>query len=164
MGNNQTELIAEMHELLRKLDCIGPEYVNTISAEIYDRQPFFLTVLLGYRFDVLPEELDEIMRIYFLIWEYFKKDPNIQKKKVGEENFNIIQRRHIQMFKYAGGESEDAKLLLYSDDWNSLRSKALVAAIIFQFTERPVLTKMNVERKAIILVGIKSFIECFEGL
>jgi hypothetical protein len=163
MGNNQTELIGEIDKLVRALDRIGPEYVSTVLAEIYERQPFFLTVLLGYRFDTSPEELDEIMRVYFLIWEYFK-DSNVRTKKVNEEHFDIVQRRHIQMFKYAEGESDDSKRLLYSDDWNGLRSKALVAAIVLQFKERAVLAKMDGEKKVIILVGIKSFIECFEGL
>ncbi len=36
--------------------------------------------------------------------------------------------------------------------------------IVFRIRERPVLVKMDKEKCGTILVGIKSFIECFEAL
>jgi hypothetical protein len=62
---NEVSIVAE---LVNKIDAIDADYVNKISDEIFHMQPFFLTVLLGYRFDTTPIELEEIMRIFFLIW------------------------------------------------------------------------------------------------
>jgi hypothetical protein len=152
---NESSEMSEMVALFAKIDRIGPEYVNTVSDEIYAQQPFFLGVLLGYRFDVSPEELEELMKIYFLIWEYFKKNPNRRVKQVTERDFETAQRRNIQMLKYAEGETEESRDKLYSDNWDNLRSTALIAAIFIWFKERPVLSKMNEETKGIILVGIK---------
>jgi hypothetical protein len=50
----------ELAALITKIDDIDANYVNVVSEEIFKQQPFFLTVLLGYRFNVLPEELEEI--------------------------------------------------------------------------------------------------------
>ena len=149
--------------LLAKIDNLDTEYVNEISDETFKQQPFFLTVLLGYHLDTSPEELEEIMKIYFLIWEYFKQNKNIPKKRVTETYFDKIQNRNIQMLKYVEGEhEEDERLKIYSNDLQNLKSKALFTAILYRYINRPVLKKMGKEKKGIILVGIKSFIEYFE--
>lgn len=167
MKNGKYESSREMSDLvglLAKIDSIGPEYVNTISDEIYEKQPFFLTVLLGYRFDVSAEELDEIMKIYFLMWEYFKKNGNVLVKQVTEKDFEAAQRRHIRMLKYAEGEPVISRQQIYSDNWDNVRTKGLMAVIFLRIKERPVLATMDAEKKAMVLVGIKCFIECFDEL
>jgi len=155
----------ELAELIRKIDLMDAEYVNTVTDEIYAKQPFFLTVLLGYRLDVRPKELEELMKIYFLIWEYFKSNQHVQTRKVNQAYFEKIQKRNIQMLKYSEGElTEKDKLKVFSPDLQNLQSKSLLAAIFFRFNNRPVLSKMKTEKKGLILIGIKSFIECFEKI
>ena len=148
-----------------KIDNIDAEYVNLISDEIFKKQPFFLTVLLGYRLDTTPIELEEIMKIYFLIWEYFRTNKKVQTIKVTEDHFETIQDKNIAMLQYADGESGDVeKMKIYSSDLGNLKSKALLTAVLFRYNEKPVLLKMDDRKRAIILIGIKSFIECFETI
>lgn len=155
----------ELAQLLTKIDNIDEQYINEISDEIFLRQPFFLTVLLGYRLDTSPEELEEIMIIYFIIWEYFKLNKNVQKRIVTEAHFEKIQDRNISMLLYVQGEPEHTNSMkIYSDDLLNLKSKALFTAVLLRYTTRPVLLKMDAEKRGIILVGIKSFIECFETI
>lgn len=154
-----------MAEAIKKIDHIDADYVNTVSDEIYKIQPFFLSVLLGYQYDVSMEELEEIMKIYFLVWEYFRLHPNIQKSQVTEADFSKIQKQNIEMLKYSEGEpSENDKLSLYATDLQHQKSKSLLTAVFFRFNERPILLKMDIEKRGAILIGIKSFIECFEKL
>lgn len=151
--------------LLTKIDNMDAEYVNEISDEIFKWQPFFLTVLLGYRLDISSEELEEIMKIYFLIWEYFKPNKNVQTKNVTETYFEEIQDKNIHMLHYVEDESEPTgRMEIYSNDLQNLKSKALLTAVLFRYNNRPVLSKMDEKMKGIILVGIKSFIECFETI
>ena len=155
----------DLAELIKKIDNSDGEYVNKISDEIFRRQPFFLTVLSGYRLDVTPEELEEIMKIYFLIWEYFKSNKNVQTRKVSEEYFEKIQYRNIQMLRYSEGEStQNDKLRVYSNDLQNLKSKSLRTAVFFRFDSRFVLKKMKEQKKGAILIGTKGFIECFETI
>ena len=155
----------ELAVLLTKIDNMDVEYVNEISDEIFKQQPFFLTVLLGYRLDTSPEELEEIMKIQFLIWEYFKQNKNVQTKKVTKAYFEKIQNRNIHMLQYVEGEpGQNDRLKIYSSDLQNLKSKTLLTAVLFRYNNRPVLSKMEEKKKGIILVGIKSFIECFETI
>ncbi len=155
----------QLAELIKKIDRIDAAYTDTVSDEIFQRQPFFLSVLLGYRLDVSMEELEEIMKIYFLIWEYFRSNPNVQKKQVTQAYFEKTQAKNIGMLKYSEGEpNEREKMKVYSYDLQKLKSKALWTAILFRFHIRPVLQKMNTDIKGIILIGMKSFIDCFEAL
>lgn len=148
-----------------KIDNIDAAYVNLISDEIFQMQPFFLKVLLGYRLDITPMELEEIMKTYFLIWEYFRTNKKVQTKKVTEEHFETIQDKNIAMLQYADGELDDFdKMKIYSSDLSNLKSKALFTAVLYRFNERPVLLKIDEGKRAIILIGIKSFIESFETI
>ena len=153
---------SELAGLIRKIDAIDAEYANRVSDEIFKHQPFFLTVLLGYRVDVSAQELEELMKIYFLIWEYFKPNKNLRKKKVTQTQFEKVQRRNMYMLNYSEGESEESRDKIYTDELQNLKSKSLWAAVQFRYNTRTVLVNMDPENKGIILIGILSFIQCFE--
>lgn len=159
---DETDKVAE---LLKKIDHIDAAYADTVSDEIFQRQPFFLSALLGHKFDVSMEELDEIIKIYILIWQYFRSSPRVQKKQVTQADFEKFQIKNIEMLKYSEGEpTEDKKLKVYAYDLQKLKSKALWTAILFRCDHRPLLKNMDIRMKAMILVGMKSFIECFETI
>ena len=154
-----------IRKLITKVDNIDGFYVDRVSDDIFQKQPFYLTVLLGYRLDTTPLELEEIMKIYFIIWEYFQTSKAIHVQKVTEDRFNIVQDRHIAMLQYTDGETDPGEIKkIYDDDMRRLKSKALFAAVHLRFNLRPVLISMDGNKKAFILIGVKSFIECFETL
>ena len=150
---------------INKIDRMDEDYMNAVSDEIFALQPFFLTVLLGYSYDVSPEELEEIMKIYFLVWEYFRSNPNVRNRQVTESFFSKIQQKNIEMLKYSDGEPEEnERLEIYSYDLQNIKSKSLLAAIFFRFNERTILVNMDTNKKGAVLIGIKSFVECFEKI
>ena len=156
---NEIPLLARVE---KRIDTIDSTNVNSILDDIYKKQPFLLSVLLGYNLDITPIELEELMKVYFLIWEYFKDNQNVQNRKVTEQLFEKIHNRNIGMLRYAEGESTDQSAILYSSDLQNLRSKALLTAILLRFNNRPDLVSMDMKTKGMILIGIKTFIECFE--
>ena len=129
--------------ILRKIDNIDADYVNLISDEIFQYQPFFLSALLGLRLDVTPAELDEVMKIYF----------------------EMIQLRHIEMLRYMDDEFSQKEIgEITSSDLENVKSKVLLTAVLIRYDTRPVLMRMNDEMKGIVFIGVKSFIEYFEKL
>jgi hypothetical protein len=163
MAQNDQRETKQLAEIIAIVDSMDAEYVNAISDEIFKKQPFFLTVLLGYRFDVGPLELEEIMRLYFMVWEYFRLKGNLPTKKIGEKDFEKVQNRHIKMFKYTKREaSVSDRMDVYSNDLENIKSQSLFAAILLRFNTRLNLIEMDKETKLATLVGLKSFIECFE--
>lgn len=154
-----------IEQLIKKLELIDEEYVNKESELIFQKQPFLISLLLGYRLDLKELELEEIMRIIFLIWEYFKNHSQINQKKVFEAQFSRIQQRNIYLLKYYEGEQgQKASMEFISTDLKHLKSKSLFGAITFQFFEKTPLLEMENENRGIILVGMKSLIECFEEI
>jgi len=87
---------------------------------------------------------------------------NVQTKKITQIVFEKIQDRNISMLKYAEGESPGQQTIIYDHDLQNLKSKALMTAIFFRFNNQPTLVAMDSKMKGIILIGIKTFIECFE--
>ncbi len=152
-------------QLIKKIELIDEKYVNEESDIISEKQPFLISLILGYRFDLKPLELEEIMKVIFLIWEFFKKYPQTEIAKITETQFMRIQQRNVYMLKYFEGEqSSNSKLEVISADLENLYSKSLFTGVIFQFNQKVELLNMNNEKRGIILVGLKSLIECFEEI
>lgn len=150
----------KVEQLLNKIEQIDGKYVNKESDLISKKQPFLISLLLGYRFDVKKLELEELMKIIFLIWEYFKTSPQIGKTKISKSQFERIQKRNVHMLKYFQGEQgQSAQLELIASNLEHLKSKVLFSEVIIQFNKKDALLNMNGETKGIILVGLKSLIE-----
>ena len=159
------EEASRISSIVQLIDKMDTSYVDTESTIVYKKQPFLLSLLLGYTMDLERDELDEIMKVIFMIWEYFKDNTNIQKHKVTEQQFEKIQLRNIHMLKYFEGETdqfEQNKIL--ESDIGHLSSKALLTLVLFRFNEREVLVRMNIKTKGIILIGMKTLIECFDEI
>lgn len=157
-----TERLAEV---VRRIDQLDTVDANKVTDEIFQRQPFFLSVLMGYHFGVSVREMEEIIRMYLLIWEYFRPNKRVQSKQITQGDYEKIQARNIQMLKYSEGEfSEKGKRDVFTHDLQRLKSKPLWAAILFRFEHRPVLKLMDTQTKGMVLIGMKSFIECFESI
>ncbi|WP_417359622.1 hypothetical protein [Galbibacter sp.] len=160
---NDYKETAEMAKLIKKIDHINAAYANKVSDQIYKQQPFFLTVLLGYRKDISMVELEDIMKVYFLVWEYFKLNRNLPKEKVTQTKFEKVQHKIMQMLHYSEGESETSRDEIYRRELQNLKSKSLWTAVHLRFNNQPALMAMNPENKGLVLIGILSFIQCFEA-
>ena len=158
----ETEKISQ---IINKIDNIDEVYINSESEIIYKKQPILISILLGYRLDLTEKDLEEIMKIIFIIWEYFKSFEKIHKTKLSEKVFERIQQRNIHMLKYFEGENgQNAKNNIVVSDLRHLHSKALLNGILFQFKHKKTLIEMNNEKKGIILISMKSLIEGFDEI
>lgn len=152
-------------QLIKKIELIDEEYVNKESDLIFKKQPFLISLLLGYWHDLKEPELEEIMKMIFLIWEYFKDHSQINQTKISESQFSRIHQRNIYMLKYYEGEQgQKASMEFISTDLKNLKSKSLFGGITLQFFEKTPLLGMENEDRGIILIGLKSLIECFEEI
>lgn len=160
---NDKKESAKISELIKKIDAIDENYANSESDVISRQQPFLISLILGYRLDFGINELEEITKLIFLIWEYFKGNRQIQNIKISENQFEKILNRNIHMLKNFEGEiGQKAKLDLVFSDLGHLKSKALLTGIFLQFNCKYSLKNMKSEEKGSVLIGMKSLIECFE--
>lgn len=152
-------------EIIKKIEKLDAKQIEKILDAMYVQQPFFLAVLIGYRFDVNLDEFDEIVKLHLLLWEYFSKIKNLDAKQVNESSYEEVERRHIEMLKYTSGETKKEEIKsIYSNDLQNLNSKSLWSSILFQIHHVPVLQNMSMAKKGPLLIEMKSFIECFEKI
>lgn len=152
-------------QLIKKIDNIDTDYLDSELDLVSKKQPFLISLLLGYRIDLKIDELEEMIKIILLIWEYFKNNDKIMKIKVTEKQFEEVQKRNIYMLKYLERErGQNAQISLIKSDLNHLHSKELLTGLIFQFNNKKSLARMKNEEKGGILIGVKSLIECFDEI
>jgi 6-pyruvoyl-tetrahydropterin synthase len=162
--NDFTE-VKDLAKVQIMIDNIDIEYINAVSEEISKKQPFFLIVVMGFKHDTTFLELEELIRVFFLIWEYFRTNKKVQTIKVTEEHFETVLNKNAAMLQYADGELDvTERMKIFSSNLSNLKSKALLTAVFFRFNEKPVLQKMNQRKKGLIFINIKSIIECFETI
>lgn len=163
-GEDKNESL-KIGQLIKKIEQINEEYINKESDIISQKQPFLISLILGYHFDLKELELEEIIKVIFLIWEFFKNHHQVELIKISETQFMRIQQRNVHMLKYFEGEhGKNAKLELVSSDLENLNSKSLFTGVVFQFNQKVALLNMKEQTRGIILVGLKSLIESFEEI
>ena len=90
----------EVADLMFKIDEEwNGDYITSLSSEIIQHQPFLLSVLAGIRLEITEEELEEILKIYFLIWESFRNNKNVLEKKLTETDFNRVFNKQVDFSK-----------------------------------------------------------------
>ena len=152
-------------EIIKKIDKLDIRQIERILDEMYVQQPFFLSVILGYRYDVNGDEFDEIVKLHLYLWEYFRKNKKLCEKKVTNTSYEKAERKHLEMLKYTSEETNKEEIKnIYANDLQNLNSKSLWALMLYKFNSEPVLQKMSMKKKGPVLIEIKSFIECFENL
>jgi hypothetical protein len=160
-----TDDIDKVAKLITKMDTIDAAYVAATGDELARYQPFLISMLLGDSETLSPEELEEGMKSYFMIWEYFKDSKAVHSRQINPAQFQRILDRNIALLAYMEGEpTAKSKARLVESDLQSLASKALLTGLILRFDTRPALTDMEPRQRYGYLLGMKSLIECFEEL
>jgi len=152
--------------ILARIDAGDAVYFDKVTNEIRRHQPFMLSAMLGYSYDLPPDAFGEVLKLYVLIWEFFKENRTAKKKAVTQAQFESVQQKNVHFIKYLEGESPTSSSFaaLVGNDLERLRSKALWTAFLMRFNECQALQDLNPELRSIVLVSLKSMIECFEGL
>lgn len=126
------------------------KWAETVTDELYIYQPFLLSVMMGFKFDLSPEELAEATTLHIAIWEYFKIDPKVKSKKITMDQFQRLVDSNMQLQAKKPQDIIEVALLFN--------------VIIERFGKRPVLSRMKTQSKGQLIIGTKSFIECFQEL
>jgi hypothetical protein len=141
--------------------------LEQITDEIYHHQPFLISLFLGYKDEVdpYPPQADEILRTLIIIWLYFRENKNVKRKKITADMFEVMEEKNIRFLKYLEGEPTiQAQALTTLNDFKQLKSLELFTAVLFKIKEGKALSKLPDDEAAIILVGLKSLIECFSKI
>lgn len=158
----ETKIVAD---IIKQLDKADAKYADAESDKIYEQQPFIISLILGYRLDQNQKELDQIVKMLFVIWNFFKGRGKFPRKKITEQQYDRILEKNIKMLQDSEREKDpEKKLEIYNSELSKIESKALFAAIYLLFDTEPALIKMRTEMKGIIMLGMVSLIECFEAI
>lgn len=145
------------------IDQINFDEESSMADEMLKYQPFFFNVLLGEQNDLTKEEFKEVRKIYFLIWDYFRLQPNMQTRELTQDDFYKSLNKNLQMMQQSESlNTQNKKAELFQKDLQNLKSKALMAAVLMRFNKQSPLVKLNATIRSQMFVSFKSFIDCFD--
>lgn len=149
-----------MDKIAAIITSIDSKDIESEYAIIAKKQPFLMSLLIGYQMDLAPEEFMEVNKLILIVWEYFKRDQKAKNNKITLQQFEKIQRKNSHLLKYL--EQDDDQLKTIESDLEHLDSKDLFTGLLFRFKTQNTLSNMSTENKSIIMIGMKTIIECFE--
>ncbi|WP_367390126.1 hypothetical protein [Lewinella sp. LCG006] len=137
--------------------------LEKVVDQIYTHQPFVVSLFLGYKDDVDMFQLDELLRILIVIWLFFEDHPRVKQKRITQKMFEARQKKNVTFLDYMDGEpSQSAKNQLVAENLKALHSKELWTMVFYKFKEGAALKTLDPQLSGIILIGMKSLMECFE--
>lgn len=125
-----------------------------------------LSIMLGYKYDLKPEENNEMIKQFCAVWMVFKKYPNVREIPLTQEQYEEKTFHNYWFLKYIEGEEEgsDTYNQIIDENNQKIEPRGLWAAIVHRFKEEPVLNTMDREKWGSLLIGIKSLIECMNDI
>jgi hypothetical protein len=157
--------MAKVELLIRMIDSQDQAYFGKVLDEMHQFQPFLLSVLLGYQFDLTPLQHEKAIKIFALIWEYFADRENLRKKQIREENLEHSLANNIRTLERFGKEtSSQSKNAVLADDMARINAKGLYMAIFHMVSSDKVFETMGIRERAYLLMGLKNIIECMEAM
>jgi hypothetical protein len=157
--------LTDLKNLEYKIDNLDERMADKVSDELEQVQPYFLIRLFTYMARVNEHEFAEILKAYFLTWLFFRTKKALHVHKVTKEKFQVVLDRQIAMVNYVGGESNpEERKRIYESDLDNIKSKLFFNAIISRFKSNPVLQKIDTHKRGLIMIDIKTFIECFDAI
>jgi len=150
--------------LIKEVDKIGLKEASEISDRIVKNQPFIMSLLIGYKFDIEEEQLNDIMKMLFVIYLYFERKTDISKNQINAKEFKRFEKTNTQFLKYFSGESTRERQLETNEQYlSNLNYKSLFTGVLFMSNTQIGLKKMNAETKGIVILGMKTLIDCLEA-
>lgn len=152
-------------EIIKFCEQADNKKLEKITDEIYRHQPFLISLFLGYKNDIDMMQMDEVLRVLIIIWLFFRNQINAKQIKISINRFEEKQKINIRFLKYLEGESsEQSKIQTTEMNLDNLKSKALFTAVLFKLREGKALKKLDNNISAMMTLGMKSLIECFDDI
>lgn len=157
----ETKLVAALLKKVKQLDLTE---VESISARMVEHQPYMMSLLLGYRFDVEKDQLDDVMRMLFLIYLFFERKTEIKKKQIDAEEFRKHQSKNGHYLKYLEGTKGRKAIAKINEEYLAhLRYISLFTGVIDLAQTQVSFQRIDPEVKGIVVLGMKTLIDCLEA-
>jgi len=156
---------AKVASLIRMIELQDQVYFLKVLDEMHEFQPFLLSVLIGYQYDLTPLQHEKVIKIFALIWEYFGDHENLRKKQIRESDLKQIVAGSLHTLQsYDKETSTDGKNAAFNEDMARINATKLYLAIFYLINSDKEFDNMGVIERTYLAMGLKHIIECIEAL
>jgi hypothetical protein len=155
--------LIRLNEIITQVYTADIAYFDLVVDKIFANQPYVIEFYLSYRNDIIQEALGEVIKICFVIWEFFDSNLHVKYTKITDNQALVFVKKNHHMLAYLEGELANGK----GDDVVesnivSIRSKALLAFVHAKMNNCQALLRIDIHSRGLLLRDFQSLIECFE--
>lgn len=165
----ERDTVKEQKELLKTLQRLvdnDEAFFHELTDEIGIYQPFIIPMMLA-----LPEKkfsmevCSDWMRLYLLVWSYFRKFPSVKMKELSDEAYYEKYNEQINIVKSIGAEQDPVEKIRIGQK-NVLEIKSLyLFTLIFGCTQEwPNLMALQKQDSFNELMHLKSLIMALDEI
>jgi hypothetical protein len=147
----------------KRIDADELGYMEELLNEILECQPFMASMMLGFHHDLKPAESDAVIRIFLIIWSFYRKYPAVRINPLTEARYEEVLLRNLKRVEYAGGEEDQEQFRqVIRLDVNGMKSKSLYTIIVHRFDTLQILKEIEIMEKGQLWMGTKALIDCLD--
>ncbi len=156
--------LIRLNEIITQVYTADIAYFDLVGDKIFANQPYIIEFCLSYRNDITQEALGEVIKICFVIWEFFDSNLHVKYTKITDDQALVFVKKNHHMLAYLEGELEIGKGAdVVESNIVPIRSKALLAFVYAKMNNCQALLRIDIQNRGLLLLDFQSLIECFEA-
>ncbi len=125
------------------------------------RQPFLMSMLIGYHKDLSPQVFEVVARCLLIVWR-FHEDAGRDRIPITAEGYERARDRNLRMLHYAQGEPDlCATMAVYKLDLEAKPGRMVTAALRRIFSHDPALNGQSTSSRGERLVELNALNDLF---
>ena len=156
-------------DLIHLVNMMEQKEIKDVIDRMTKNQPFILSILLSYEPHFKKANLDEMMKMFLVIYLFFEEKTDIGKKPIDEAAYKACKEKNRQFVKYFAGEQGFENQLQTSRLYlSNLRFKSLFAGMIkmsnvqYDLEELELTEEPDSKFPWISIIATKALIDCLE--
>lgn len=163
--NGQSKNFTDIHPIAGRIINSDQDYLTALMKEMGREQPFFTSGMLESVSGLQPEETEDLLTLYLVVWGVYRQCTGCHQNAVTLQQYERVRKRNISMFNYLDKE-DDSTLFgeVVRTDYQKLNYGQIMQYVSHCFQTQPALAGMKPGKFCAVLIDLKSFIECLEEI
>lgn len=163
--DKEVRKLDEVIDLFNEVKLKDESYFLAIEEEMKESQLVLWTVLSTCRIVVEEKQAKELVIIYSVFWNYYKRRKNLLSYSINFSDFNREKEKFTAVLNSMSmSKSEDESKMLFDENSSKVKSLVLEMWIIGHWIMNEHLSKLDDDYRYFFQINMRALICCFDRL
>lgn len=152
---------ARLAPIIAEVNGLDVPRMDVLLERLVKRQPFIMSMLLGYHAAHNPQVFDAIARCILIVWR-FHESSGRDGTPITQDRYEAMMRSNLAMLKYAEGEpGAGGAKAVFANDLATKRGRSVLAALQGILMAQTEMLEQGLPVKGQLLLELSTLNDCF---